>query len=88
LRGEDDGGILLPQRLQPTRELTGEALVVQRQPAFVDDQQRRPAIEAVFDAMKEIGEHGGRSAGADQPSVSNTCPSVAKPLGLGVEQTT
>ena len=87
LRGEDDGGVLLPQRLQPFAQLAGKALVVQRKPAFIDDQQRRPAVEAVFDAMEEIGEHGGRSAGADQPlGLERLHRGVAKPLGLGVEQ--
>jgi len=72
-----------------SRSWPRKALVVQRQPAFVDDQQRRPTVEAILDAMKEIGEYGGCGSGADQPSVSNTCTGgVAKPLGLGVEQTT
>ena len=88
LRGEDDGGVLLPQRLQPLAKLAGEALVVEGQPAFVDDQQRRPAVEPAFDAMEEIGEHGGRGAGADQPlGLERLHRGVAKPLGLGVEQT-
>ena len=52
MRSEDDGGVLLPQRLQPLPHLAGKALVVQRQPTFVDDQQRRPAVEAVFDAKR------------------------------------
>ena len=89
MRGEYDGGILLAQRLQPLAKLAGKALVVERQPAFIDDQQRRPAVEAVFDAMEEIGEHGGRSAGADQPlGLERLHRGVTKPLGLGVEQTT
>ena len=67
LRGEDDAGVLLAQRLQPFAELPGEAVVVEREPAFVDDEQRRAAVEAVLDAMEEIGEHGRRRARADQP---------------------
>ena len=66
LGGEDDARILLPQRLQPFAELPGEAGVVEREPAFVDDEQGRPAVEPVADAVEEIGEHGGRRAGADQ----------------------
>jgi hypothetical protein len=31
----------------------------------------RRVRRAVLDAVEEIGEHGGRGAGADQPSVSN-----------------
>ncbi len=87
MRGEDDGGILLPQRLQPLAKLAGKALVVQGKPAFIDDQQRRAAVEAVFDAMEEIGEHGRRSAGADQPlGFEHLHRGDAEPLGLGVEQ--
>ena len=33
-----DRGVLLAQRLQPFPELAGKALVVEREPAFVDDQ--------------------------------------------------
>jgi hypothetical protein len=39
LRGEDDAGVLLAQRLQPFAELAGEALVVEREPALVDDER-------------------------------------------------
>jgi hypothetical protein len=31
----------------------------------------RRSVEPVLDAVEEIGEHGGRGVGADQPSVSN-----------------
>ena len=87
LRGEDDGGVLLAQRLQPLAQLRGEARVVEREPALVDDQQRRPAVEAAFDAMEEIGEHGGRRAGADQAlGLEGLHRGLAEPLGLGVEQ--
>ena len=57
LGGEDDGGVLLAQRLQPFAELAGKALVVERQPAFVDDQQGRPAVEPVV-----------RCGGRDRPA--------------------
>ena len=39
LRGEDDGGVLLAQRLQPLAELLGEGRIVEHQPALVDDEQ-------------------------------------------------
>ena len=66
LRGEDDGGVLLAQRLQPFAELPRETRVVEREPAFVDDEERRPSIEPAFDAMEEIGENGRRRAPADE----------------------
>src|SRR5690606_41821067 len=56
----------LPERFQPFAELAGEALVVQRQPAFVDDEQRRAAVEPVADSVEEIGEHGGGRPGSDK----------------------
>ena len=37
LRGEDDGSVLLSERLQPLAELAGETFVIQRQPSLVDD---------------------------------------------------
>ena len=87
LRGEDDGGVLLAQRLQPFAELAGKALVVEGEPALVDDEQRRPAVEPVLDAVEEIGEHRGRRAGADQPlGLEGLDVGLAEPLGLGVEQ--
>ena len=39
LGGEDDGGVLLAQRLQPFAQLAGKAVIVERKPAFVDDEQ-------------------------------------------------
>ena len=87
LRGEDDGGVLLAQRLEPFAQLRGEAAIVEREPAFVDDEQRRPTIEAAFDAMEEIGEYGGRGAGADQTfGLESLDGRLAETLGLGVEQ--
>ena len=82
-----DARILLAQRLQPFAQLAGKALVVEGEPAFIDDQQGRPAVEPAFDAMEEIGEHGGRGAGADQ-ALGLECLDVgfAQPLGFGVEQ--
>ena len=87
LGGEDDGGVLLAQRLQPFAELAGEALVIEREPAFIDDQQRRAAVEPALDAVEEIGEHGGRRAGADQAlGLERLHDGFAETLGLGVEQ--
>ena len=72
-------GVLLAQRLQPFAELAGKALVVEGEPAFVDDEQRRPAVEPLFDAMEQIGEHGGRGAGADQTLRSRRPGPTASP---------
>ena len=38
LGGEDDGGILLAQRLQPFADLAGKPFVIERKPTFVDDE--------------------------------------------------
>ena len=45
LRGEDDGGVLLAQGLQPFAELAAERRVVEGKPALVDDEQGGPAVE-------------------------------------------
>ena len=67
LGGEDDGSVLLAQGFQPFAQLAGETLVVEREPAFIDDDQARRPDEPTFDAMEEIGENGGRGGRADQP---------------------
>ena len=80
-------GVLLPQRLQPLAELAGEAGIVEREPALVDDEQGRPAVEPIFDAVKQIGQHGGRGAGADQAlGLEGLDLRFAKTLGLRIEQ--
>ena len=87
LGGEDDRGVLLPQRLQPFAELRGEAAIVERQPAFVDDEQGGPTVETPLDAVEEIGEDGRRRARADQAlGLEGLHVGFAQALGLGVEQ--
>src|SRR5208283_2553953 len=84
---EDDARVLLPEGLQPLAELAGEAFVVEGEPAFIDDQQGWPSVEPAFDAVEEIGEHGGRSARADQAlGLEGVYARFAEALGLGVEQ--
>src|SRR5690606_24331104 len=74
-------------RLQPLAELTGEILVIEREPAFIDDEQRWAAIEAIFDAVEEICEHGGRGTRADQAlGLERLHKGFAKMLALAVEQ--
>ena len=49
--------------------------------------KRRPAVEAILEPMEQIGEHGGRGAGADQPfGLERLHVGAAEVLGLGVEQ--
>src|SRR3546814_18177079 len=60
LRGEDDAGVLLAQRLEPLAKLACKALVVEREAAFIDNQQRRSPVGAVFDAVEEVGGDGRR----------------------------
>ena len=87
LRGEDDRGVLLPQRLQPLAQLPGEAGVVERQPALVDDEQGGAAVEAILDAMEQVGEDGGRSAGPDQAfGLEGLDFGFAKALAFRIEQ--
>ena len=87
MRGEDHRSILLAQGLQPFAELAGEPLVVEREPAFIDDQQRRTPVETRLDAMEEIGKNRRSSPGPDQAlRLEYLDSAVAEPLGLGVEQ--
>ncbi len=75
------------QRLQPFPQLTGEAFIVERQPAFVDDQHGGPPVEAVLDAVEQIGEHGRRRAGADETlGLEGLDRGFAEMLVLGIEQ--
>jgi hypothetical protein len=41
------------------------AKVVERKPAFVDDEESRPSVEPAFDAVEEIGKNGRRRAPAN-----------------------
>ena len=87
LGGEDDAGVLLPERLQPFAQLTGEAVVVEGEPALVDDEQRRPAVEPVLDAVEQIREDGRCRTRADQPfGLEGLDLGLAKPLRFRVEQ--
>ena len=87
LGGEDDGRILLAKRLQPLPQLAGKILVVERQPAFIDDEQRWPAVKPSFDAMEQIGKHGRRGRRADQPfGLKDLDRGFAKALELGIKQ--
>jgi hypothetical protein len=63
-RGKDDRGVLLAQRLQPFAHLAGKAMVIERKPALIDDQQGWATVEPALDAMEEIGENGRRGPAA------------------------
>src|SRR3546814_113629 len=87
LGSEDDAGVLLPQSLQPFLELLGEGRTVQHQPALVDDDEGRRSVEPAFDPVEQIGEHGGRGAGAGQPfGLERLDIGVAQMLGFRIEQ--
>ncbi len=67
--------------------MAGKALVVEREPTFVDDQQCRTAVEPPLDTMKEIGQHCRRGPGADQTlGFKGLNFSLPQALGLGIEQ--
>src|SRR3546814_10913107 len=40
-----------------------EQRVVEEDPGFVEDQQRRPSVEPLFEPMEQVGEHGRYDAG-------------------------
>ena len=67
LRGKEDRSVLLAQRLQPFAKLAGEAMVVEREPAFVDDDERGAAVEPILYAVEEIGEDRGRRTASSFP---------------------
>ena len=80
-------GVLLAQRLQPFAQLAGEAAIVEREPALVDDEQGRAPVEPLLDAVEQIGQDRGRGAGADQPlGLEGLDVGFAEALGLRVEQ--
>jgi len=67
LRGKYYARVLLPQRLQPLPELAGEPVIVEREPAFVDNEQRGAPIEPILDAVEEVRQDSRRRACPDQP---------------------
>ncbi len=70
-----------------SRSCPAKPCVVEREPAFIDDQQCRPAVEPAFDAMKEIGQHGRRGRGSDQAlGLKGLNVGLSQPLGFGIEQ--
>lgn len=87
LRGEHDARILFAERLEPFLELAPEHLVVEREPAFVDQDQRRPAVEAPRYAVEQIGEDRRRRRGADKAfGLERLKVARAERLGIAVEQ--
>ena len=67
LGGEDDGGVLLPERLQPFAQLPAEVGVIEGEPALVDQHHRGAPVEPGLDPVEEIGQHGGSHGRTDQP---------------------
>ena len=64
-----------------------EAFIVERQPTLVDYDERRRSIEAVFDAVKQIGEDRRGGVRADQAlGLEGLHRGGPKVFGLGVEQ--
>ena len=78
LGGEDDGRVLLAQRLQPFAELAGKPAIVEREPALVDDEQGGPAVEAGprCDGRDRRGPRARRRVPIS-PSVSKACTSAS-----------
>ena len=56
LRREQDRDILLAKRLEPLTDARGEQRVIEKDPRLVEDEQRRPAVEAVLEAMEQVRE--------------------------------
>ncbi len=66
LRGKDHRGVLLPECLEPLADLRSERVVIERKPAFIDNQKRGTTGKASFDSVKEIGKNGRCAAATDQ----------------------
>lgn len=68
--------------------MPGKILVIKRKPAFVDDEQGWTAVEAISNAMEEIGKYRGcGGAGTDQSfglESLNRC--FAEALEFGIQQ--
>ena len=60
LRGEADDPVALADRLLPILDPAHENVVVQRLPAFVDDDDRRGSVQPFLDPVEEV--HHGRRA--------------------------
>jgi hypothetical protein len=89
LGGEDDRGVLLAQGLEPLAQLASERRVVEGQPALVDQDQGRPAVELPLDAVKEIGSTAPAAPDAEQAfGLERLNRGGARCLMLGVEQPT
>ncbi len=70
-----------------SRSCRAKGGVVEDEPSLVDDEQRRATVEPAFDAVEQVGEHGGRRAGADQAlGLEGLDGGGAEMLGLRVEQ--
>ena len=87
MSGENDARILFAQGLEPFAQLRGEGRTVEHQPAFIDDDERRRAVEAAFDTVKQIGQHGRRSRRSGQPfGLERLETRFAQPFALGIEE--
>ncbi len=87
LRRKDQRSILLPQRLQPFAELLREGIVIEREPALVDDEQRGSSVEPITDPVEQVREDGGRRAGSHQPlDLEGLHIRRSEPFGLGIKQ--
>ena len=57
LGGEHHGHVLLAQGLQPLADAGREQRVVEERPGLVEDQERRPAVEARLQPVEQVGKH-------------------------------
>src|SRR3546814_14667385 len=55
LRREQPRDILLAKHLEPFADARGEQRMVEEDPGFVEDQQRRPSVEPLFPPVEQIG---------------------------------
>src|SRR5260370_23369173 len=58
LRRQHHGGVLLTQGPQPLLDFCAERAIGQHDPGFVEDDERRPAVQALIDAVEQIGDDG------------------------------
>ena len=84
---ENDRGILLAKRLQPLPQLPGKFPVIKREPPFIDDQERWPAVKPSLNAMEQIRKDGRRNRRTNQPvSLKHLNGAFSKTLELRVKK--
>src|SRR3546814_4910194 len=77
---EHHGDIALSQHLQPFANTRREQRMVEKHPGFIENEQRRPPGEPLFEPVEEVGQHGGNDAGlrSEERRVGKECVSTCR----------